>query len=413
MNSIPSNSSTRFADLHPPILGLVMASSGDEEEMAALANIHGQAGDAFSHAHQTIYEAYKGRSNTLMGRIIHQLENSPLQVVPNGFSLKLLAVREQTVEHLLQNRLMMEEAWAPILEERQIGDLSYQELNELGRLLQEIRDHDLVAFMRKLGNDYPFIQEFLGSIDHLSPDEKAETLRAWMGDNRGQFIEIDPTQTLIVNDPENPFGVPLELSYFSPEASLICGLNSSLKAPIDTGAIIEMLRQPWQDQETKSLIVKAFLIQLIPTANLEAFQILHERGMFTDLNDAVLNDVLQHDDDEDSLIEGLDPGGDDGLEPDLLEIMRAAIALPSRGFLFLTYCFLHCARTNIWRVIGTLLEHPKMEELLNKELPAAKRPVYLEVIAEIRDLCAAKNRPVFAARFQEIIDLRNQQWADQ
>ncbi len=344
------------------VLGLIMAYAENDRDIGALANSFLDGESALPQAHATIYGTYQGQPKTLMGRMIHQLENSPLQVAPNGFSFKLQAVREQAVEHLLQNRLWMREAWTPVLAGRQIGELPYRELNELGRPLQEKRDQNLIAFMDLLRPLYPFIQDFLNSINHLSPDEKAERLRTWMAEKRTQLEAIDTTGEIIFSIFGIMFNFPLEVYYFSPGVKAIA-LSSWLLSPqTDTGAIIQILRQPWPNQETKSQIVKQIAINLVNKGDLEAFTILNERGMFADLSDDLLNAQYP--------LEGMNPGEQNGPEPEHLAVIKAAIELPSIGFLFLLLNLTYSIRAENWDEVEALLLHPKMHEITHKQLPA-------------------------------------------
>ncbi len=437
MSSVASK--TLFDTFLADPLGLIMTYSGNDEEMKTIAAIFRNGKIAIQNANGALYNNFQNQPATFMARIRNRVElDNPDRYgeVSESYSIKLQILKERAIRCLSQNKLLMHRFWAPVLKARQIGELSYHEWNELGRLqaeelprnelfmrdiwapvlkarqigelsfperdelewrLQERRDRDLVAFAQRLSQHCPFISTFLYQIKNLPVAIKAERLRSWMitDEIKVQLAGIGFNQQIqqVFNE-----GCPPEAAFYLAPAfgqfgGYLAIMLSSLYEIGDVAGIVYLLSLD-KSAPMRFTAAKSLLELTLNRGDLPMFLKLRESNVFADL------DQINIETDHFNLTHP-DPG--------IIAVLEVAIELPSVGIIFLLTLLSLGVFNREWESAGKLLDHPKAEEFSTKPLPAVFRANLISALDQLRDICEKENQADLALRFQDIIDLRTGQ----
>lgn len=310
-------------------------------------------------AYQQIYQRL-ARSNTFLGRLIKQLD-SPFTLLPQSTDPAvhcmrcLKCVQKQAIEILSKDLFFMRDRWQPILGERQLHQLSYNELNELARLLQEKRDGILVSFIEEVAliqnpDQANPIQSLLERVALLSLSEKATEIRRWIETEEGRRIlnEVNLSRLAGRLPPEAYF----LSSAWQPEI-----LSDYIKQG-DVLTLGEYFRKPWKFQRATPARVKAHLIFHVMEQPLgcEIIIALKKNPEFEDFDvysyPEALEDLLTFPEDEE-------------FTQARVRCFSACTSFPTSGSLFLFVLMREYAKREDWEQVRQLLNHPKASELPN------------------------------------------------
>lgn len=376
---------------YPTEAFLLLTYSGNAAEIAAANEkfleqySRKDVDQAYLTAQAALYKIFKEIPNSLFGRVIARIEQSDLRV--QDYPLRLTWARAEIIDCLSQNRLLMQESWAGILGDRRLEDLSYRELNDLSRSLQNKRDQDLVAFIEAIGISQFFL--FLKDNQDSSATEKADYIRESLKLPSAEAIFPPFMKLLSVLMDEN-IKIPPEASYLpSEDGSLL--LRRWIQDS-DVAAIVKYVHRPRLGADLRTRMISATLLSL--KDNLPLFRELRKYEGFRDIS---LEIVMS--DGELPLAELQFPDSTIKLELNIA-IIREAISFPSSGFLFLLLALKHSVDEGNWDEVEQLLKHQKITEIVSR--PSLYQ--IEKVLTILRNESLDYNQKHISHQFQTILD---------
>ncbi|MBS0626247.1 MAG: hypothetical protein JSS32_09375 [Verrucomicrobia bacterium] len=202
-----------FMDLPVGLPGIIFAYADRPEllDPEVAAGISQSLVDAIANTKSELFNTFKDRPNSLIGRVIRETD---LQNI-NGLENKWDRIRKIVCDKLLDSRrYIAREQWDGILQGNEVFDLSTLRLEELNSLISPVKDNILVRFVRQIAPYIFGLDTFLGDLEitHNGDSHRiAEGLRNWLKVKENQIlfdqIEVDignieiPPEASLLNNP--------------------------------------------------------------------------------------------------------------------------------------------------------------------------------------------------------------------